>query len=73
LYLNNNGSDEKNNVKIVVDGNSEVLYTTVHGKNLTVSSPISIDAKVWKVGFKPTAKLILENGMEIELLKIIKY
>jgi ribonucleoside-diphosphate reductase alpha chain len=67
LYLNNNGSDEKNNVKIVVDGNSEVLYTTVHGKNLTVSSPISIDAKVWKVGFKPTVKLILENGMEIEV------
>jgi len=67
LYLNNNGSDDKNNVKIVVDGNSEVLYTTVHGKNLTVSSPISIDAEVWKVGFKPTVKLILENGMEIEV------
>ena len=67
LYLNKRDESESNNIKLLVDGESEILYTTAHGKTLSISSPISIDAKVWKVGFKPTVKLILENGMEIEV------
>jgi ribonucleoside-diphosphate reductase alpha chain len=67
LYLNNGYDNESNNIKVLVDGESEILYTTVHGKTLSISSPISIDAKVWRVGFKPTVRLVLENGMEIEI------
>lgn len=67
LYLSNGHNGESNNIKLLVDGESEILYTTIHGKTLSISSPISIDAKVWKVGFKPTVKLILENGMEVEV------
>jgi ribonucleoside-diphosphate reductase alpha chain len=67
IYLNNGHDAYSNNIKLLVDGESEILYTTVHGKTLSISSPISIDAKVWKVGFRPTVKLILENGMEIEV------
>jgi len=66
LYLNNGHDSDSNNIKLLVDEESEVLYTTVNGKTLSIGSPISIDAKVWRVGFKPTVKLILENGMEIE-------
>jgi hypothetical protein len=67
LYLNNENGSDINNIKLLVDGEGEILYTTVHGKTLSVSSPILVDAKVWRVGFKPTVKLILENGMEIEV------
>jgi len=67
LYLNNENGSDINNIKLLIDGEGEILYTTVHGKTLSVSSPILVDAKVWRVGFKPTVKLILENGMEIEV------
>jgi ribonucleoside-diphosphate reductase alpha chain len=66
LYLNHDGSDESE-IKIVVEGETKVLYATTHGKTLVISSPVLTDAKVWKVGFKPVVKLILENGMEIEV------
>jgi ribonucleoside-diphosphate reductase alpha chain len=67
LHLNNENGFLKNRINIVVDGEGEVVYTTVHGKTLSISSPLIMDAEVWKVGFKPTVKLILENGMEIEV------
>jgi ribonucleoside-diphosphate reductase alpha chain len=67
LYLNNRYDSDGNNIKILVDGENEILHTNVNGKALSVNSLISIDAKIWKVGFKPTVRLILENGMEIEV------
>jgi ribonucleoside-diphosphate reductase alpha chain len=67
LYMNNEDGLEKNRIKIVVNGEKEVVYTTVHGKMLSVTSPVIMDAEVWRVGFRPTVKLILENGMEIEV------
>jgi ribonucleoside-diphosphate reductase alpha chain len=53
------------NIDIIVDEAAE--FTCTSGKTLNTSNPLIVNAKVWRVGFKPVVKLILENGMEIEV------
>jgi len=67
MYLNNKDGAGKNVLRIIVDCGEEIVYTKANERVASVNSPIITKAEVWKVGFKPTVRLILENGMEIEV------
>ncbi|HII61065.1 adenosylcobalamin-dependent ribonucleoside-diphosphate reductase [Pyrococcus horikoshii] len=43
----------------------EVIYETVHGKQLAIADPIEVKAYVWKVGKKKVARIKTKEGYEI--------
>ncbi|AMQ18839.1 vitamin B12-dependent ribonucleotide reductase [Thermococcus peptonophilus] len=52
-------------VEVLLPGEEEVKYETVHGKALAIADPITVPAYVWKVGKKKVAKVKTKQGYEI--------
>ncbi len=52
-------------VDVLLPGDEEVKYETVHGKTLAVADPVAVPAYVWKVGRKKVARVKTKEGYEI--------
>ncbi|MBO8175023.1 MAG: vitamin B12-dependent ribonucleotide reductase [Thermococcus sp.] len=47
------------------EGNKEIVYETVHGRQLAIADPIEVKAYVWKVGKKKVARIKTKEGYEL--------
>ena len=52
-------------IEILLPGEEEIKYETVHGNTVEVADPVSVPAYVWKVGLKEVARVKTKEGYEI--------
>ncbi len=52
-------------MEVLLPGEEEVKYETVHGKALAIADPVAVPAYVWKVGKKKVARVRTKQGYEI--------
>ncbi|WP_297072901.1 adenosylcobalamin-dependent ribonucleoside-diphosphate reductase [Thermococcus sp.] len=52
-------------IEVLLPGEEEIKYETVHGNTVEVADPVSVPAYVWKVGLKEVARVRTKEGYEI--------
>ncbi|WP_297497839.1 adenosylcobalamin-dependent ribonucleoside-diphosphate reductase [Thermococcus sp.] len=52
-------------IEVLLPGEEEIKYETVHGSTVEVADPVSVPAYVWKVGLKGVARVRTKEGYEI--------
>ncbi|WP_297465106.1 adenosylcobalamin-dependent ribonucleoside-diphosphate reductase [Thermococcus sp.] len=52
-------------IEVLLPGEKEIKYETVHGNTVEVADPVSVPAYVWKVGLKEVARVRTKEGYEI--------